>query len=617
MQARASDTGADADNCVSDFTGKNADISLGCSAQAPRYCETGDSGTATVPHGAYSQLIVPNGPRPRPGWEDILANSGLQARTLEDVREAMRASGPNDSDKVCAFNSLERICGIPLARIPLDYDHIRKVLADVSPISKGLNYRTWLNIRSRCNVAIKRVMAGNVPPPPPKSPLSDAWKALKTRLKPNHEQHTLSGFIEWANTQGLRPIDVDNNAFLDFDNYRGDNLREDAKRYRRGRVKIWNDLGAKCPDFGLVHITVHPISRHCTQIRWNELPVTLQNHTDCYLSWAGASNPFDPDAREKPLSATTLAKHKNWLLAAADTLVKSGVPASSIRTLNDLVSPDRVLTILKARLLKASGKHTTHNFHVGRTLLQVAAWLGLADDEVAEVRKIVACLKSPPSQMAPKNLKTIRPFGNPELKARLVRLPEQLFAEARRDLGYRRSRLSKLQAALAIAVLTLFAIRIKNLASLSFEVHVDLNEHCPTLFIPAEEVKNDVPLEFDIPPYLVALLREYRDELFPKLTGFQPVQLFADMDGHRKGDQAIREFVKKFTKHYLSAQINPHAFRHLAANAILDHSPGAYPLVQNLLGHTSSRTTADFYAGPNTLRAGRHHVKLLMNDLQA
>jgi integrase len=57
--------------------------------------------------------------------------------------------------------------------------------------------------------------------------------------------------------------------------------------------------------------------------------------------------------------------------------------------------------------------------------------------------------------------------------------------------------------------------------------------------------------------------------------------------------------------------MTPHQFRHLCAKLILDRNPGAYELVRQMLGHTSQKTTANSYAGIDTLRAGRAHAELV------
>jgi hypothetical protein len=50
----------------------------------------------------------------------------------------------------------------------------------------------------------------------------------------------------------------------------------------------------------------------------------------------------------------------------------------------------------------------------------------------------------------------------------------------------------------------------------------------------------------------------------------------------------------------------------LTAKIILDANPAAHELVREILGHTSIKTTRAFYAGPNTLRAGRAHAELIL-----
>jgi integrase len=62
---------------------------------------------------------------------------------------------------------------------------------------------------------------------------------------------------------------------------------------------------------------------------------------------------------------------------------------------------------------------------------------------------------------------------------------------------------------------------------------------------------------------------------------------------------------------YVGVRLTPHQFRHLAAKLILDHNPGAYELVQQLMGHKNLQTTINFYAGVDTRRAGRAQAELI------
>ena len=51
--------------------------------------------------------------------------------------------------------------------------------------------------------------------------------------------------------------------------------------------------------------------------------------------------------------------------------------------------------------------------------------------------------------------------------------------------------------------------------------------------------------------------------------------------------------------------VTPHQFRHLAGELILRENPGAYGLVQQVLGHINLKTTMNFYAADHSRDAGR------------
>jgi integrase len=57
--------------------------------------------------------------------------------------------------------------------------------------------------------------------------------------------------------------------------------------------------------------------------------------------------------------------------------------------------------------------------------------------------------------------------------------------------------------------------------------------------------------------------------------------------------------------------MTPHQFRHFAAKLMLEYSPGAFAATSQLLGHRNPKTTINFYAGIDTLTAGRHFDGIL------
>jgi hypothetical protein len=84
----------------------------------------------------------------------------------------------------------------------------------------------------------------------------------------------------------------------------------------------------------------------------------------------------------------------------------------------------------------------------------------------------------------------------------LVQLPEQLWAEVKRDSKPSFRALAKAHAALAIALLTYIPLRMQNLSDLAFDTHLFLRAGTgaiSTLELSNGEVKNKRDLAFDIP----------------------------------------------------------------------------------------------------------------------
>ena len=60
-----------------------------------------------------------------------------------------------------------------------------------------------------------------------------------------------------------------------------------------------------------------------------------------------------------------------------------------------------------------------------------------------------------------------------------------------------------------------------------------------------------------------------------------------------------------------------HQFRHLAAKLYLDRVPGDYATLQRLLGHSSLKTTMNFYSELRTEQAGVAYAEMLEADRAA
>jgi integrase len=166
---------------------------------------------------------------------------------------------------------------------------------------------------------------------------------------------------------------------------------------------------------------------------------------------------------------------------------------------------------------------------------------------------------------------------------------------------------------LALALLRICPLRIKNLAALNLERHITrLRPGSKVhLIIPAAEVKNKAPLEFKLPAEVVAILDRYIEEYRPRLVQGPSPWLFPARSGGSKPPGAFGVQLSKAIKQATGLIVNVHLFRHLAAQLILAAKPGAYELVRLLLGHKSAVTTTTYYCGSEQKAAFEYYDSIV------
>ena len=212
----------------------------------------------------------------------------------------------------------------------------------------------------------------------------------------------------------------------------------------------------------------------------------------------------------------------------------------------------------------------------------------------------------------------MRQFDDPAVLQRLFNFPSRLWAEVKRDAKPNVKTLVKAQAALAVAILSYMPIRLQNLASLTFDEDLFLQDGpraTSSLELSADKVKNRLELAFDIPPEVARMLIEYRNRIAPKVIGHRPDKLFVRADGTPKNQWSVAWLIRTYLKRRVGIELSSHQFRHLSAKVMLDAQPGNFETVRQLLGHKSLSTTVGAYAGIDSRRAGRHHQRLVEEAL--
>lgn len=534
----------------------------------------------------------------------LSTNPGLTVSRKRDLRSA-----------VTCFAKLK---DQPAEAIAMDLAEIRQSLDRMVPARAKISDKRWANIRSDLAAAIDasglRPMLKTADIKP-----NEAWRRLLANADPRIARG-LSRLARWASLRKIAPQAVDPSTIAQYVAELADATLVRRLRYVRSFVsKRWNELAASNPALGLHQVSFDGNGRVLKRIPWESLPSSFRADAERYLLWASVPDPLEEDARARALRPRTLRLQRQHLHSAASVAVAAGIANEQLTSLATLINPETFRTVLKQLWLQDGRKLSAYTHSVAITLIAIATdWVKARPETIATLKALRKKLGALPSGLTEKNETMLRAFDDARLLAALVQLPDRLWRQARRALPKSKGAFVTMQTALAIDVLLHVPMRMQNLSSISFDTHLHWAQgpRKPALItFGSQETKNAAALKFELPAGLADRLQVYRNQIAPAVIGSKPDKLFVTYQGKPKRQANIALAIQKAILRYLGVKMTPHQFRHLCAKIILDRNPGAYELVRQMLGHSSAKTAANFYAGIDTLRAGRAHADLI-NELR-
>jgi integrase len=539
--------------------------------------------------------------------------------TLQTVLDRLSAaSGLSPSrkrDLRSAVTCFAKLVDQPPAAIPMDLAAIRQSLDRMVPARAKISPKRWANIRSDLAAAID---ASGLRPMLKTAgvELDGAWRQLIAEAPPWIRQG-VSRLARWSSLRGIVPAAVNDSIIERFVAELHSSTLVRNLRYRSGLVRrAWNALVAQHP-MNLQSVIVKPNTRVLKRIPWQQFPAAFREDVREYLDWAAVPDPLDEGARARALSPRTLRLQREHIHSAASAAVGADVRIEQLTSLAILVQPEVARAVLRQLWQQDGRKLSAYTHGIVITLIAIAAeWAKAPPEAIATLKALRKKLGRLPSGLTEKNQAVLRIFDDPRLLTALVQLPDRLWHAARRARSHRS--FVDLQTALAIDILVHVPLRLANLSAIKFDVHL----HWPQgprkpalLTFGAQETKNSARLKFELPAFLADRIQVFRNEIAPAVIGRKPDKLFVTHRGEPRSQATIAIAIYKTILRHLGVKLTPHQFRHLCAKLDLDRNPGAYELVRQMLGHGSAKTTAEFYAGLDTVRAGRAHAELV-NELR-
>lgn len=551
-----------------------------------------------------------------------MAHMPLAARSLDQLCQAILAAPDLDPRKrqevASALRALAKALRLPMASISTLPADLVRLLKDFTPALAGFSAGRWRNAVSLTRFALAWAGLCTVPARFNQA-LSPAWAALIDQLNGPGDRYKLGHLGRYCTAAGIPPVQVDDQVMSNFlSDLQTRSLASDPRRKHRDAAMAWNRIVAACTEWPQQVVLV-PDNCHCFALPWTSFPSTLKDDADAYFDRLAApdpcgESPFDP---LRPASIKTRKKQLHLYISA---LVLQGVAAKELRTLADVVRLEHVAKGLEFYWNRAGKQASQHGGQIAGLIRSIAKhWVKVDSVRVDRLKAMARRITPRQSGMTTRNKDRLRPLADPKALAGLLTLPGCIRKEVTAAGMPTRSLALQLQTALAIEILLMTSIRIRNLSELKIGKNlIRGRDGGVTLVLFEDEVKNRVEHEVVLPDQTVRLLDLYLAKYWPLLAGHDAIFLLpGKQPGKPKCQDGIRQPLQDMIRKRCGLSFHPHLCRHLGAMILLKQNPGAYGQVQRMLGHKSINTTAAFYTGMETAAVMEHyhaHVAFLRGD---
>lgn len=517
-------------------------------------------------------------------------------------------------DMASALRTIAKVLGVELSELIADPGLLRRRLDRVSPEAFGISVRRWANVRTLLARSLE--LARPITPSRSYAELSPSWIALLSGLGFS-AQERVKPLLRYLSESGIEPCDVTLEILFAYrDAILNDRLRAKAEKTWDSLTWLWNKCARDV--LGWPKIIILRTSKRETYILdWSAFPASLKEEVDRYIERQSGRD-LSEDGPPKPWRETSCQTRIYQLRVAASILVLAGVAPEEITSISVLVRFENYQKILRFFYDRNEQKTSSHIAHLASFLKDVARhWVKVGEDERNRLTQLSFRLAVKRQGMTAKNRERLRPLDDPQKVQAFLDLSYRIRREMGQKRGSPRHKAVLAQIAIAILLLQTAPIRIKNLAQIDIRKHLISRGDRLYLVFDGPEVKNNEPIDFELPQNVVEMLSWYIREHRSILIKEPSDALFPGQKHAAKTQGLLGEQISKTVFKYTGMTFNPHLFRHAGGKLFLDIRPGEYEVVRRVLGHKSIDTTTKFYAGAETRSAGQHFASTIAQRLDA
>jgi integrase len=556
----------------------------------------------------FSQIDINQAfvPEDTPMFSDLIARIGEDGG-LKSTRRR---------DMISGLRRVAKALGLPPQDVPCHGRWLQPRLAKIAPAALGLSIKTWQNAVSNARSAMAH--AGIVERRINRiTDLSPEWQKLWASVLATGDktlQPALCRFVHFLNNTNITPKKVrDPHAHAYLEALTCNEISKSPQVSYRAAVNGWNLAVDRVPKWPKTHLSLENRQK-VIKLPQDAFPAGFIQDLEALMTGFATPDPLAEDGRTDALRPASIDQYRRQLLRFASEVVHSGVPIAHIQSLADLLQPDMAERGLRQMLLRNNNKSSAAISEVASRLCNFSKIIGQPAETQTNLHRLAQRLAVPAQKgMTPKNRDRLRVLQNDKTMQRLLNLPEHLFAHPPVGKANAYTKALAREDAVAIAILLVCPIRVKNLAG----IHLERSLQRPGdgrvyLVVVEDEAKTGRPIEFELPKDLVRLIDRHLASRSPHMCPAGTLWLFPQRDGNKSicPNQLSARIFKRVRKE-TGFEVNAHLFRHLAVMNWLDANPGGYEVARRLLGHSDVSRTISLYSGLEVKSATRAFADLI------
>ncbi|WP_026758874.1 site-specific integrase [Sediminimonas qiaohouensis] len=542
-----------------------------------------------------------------PMFADLIVRLG-QEQSLNPTRRR---------DMISGLNRVAKTLGRAPQDVPCHTRWLQPRLSKISPAAFGLTPKTWQNAVSNARAAMVHVgiverRANRI------TDLSQAWQKLWSGLLASPQSATLQPalcrFVYFLSNQGIAPGKV---RIKHAQAYKDALIRNEISKSPdvayRAAVNGWNLAVRSLPRWPRTKLPLEQRQK-IIKLAESDFPAAFLADLDHLILRLSQPDPLAENGRAKALRPTTLKQYRRQVIRFASELVHAGVPVEKIDSIAVLLTREMAERGLRQMLTRTENKTIKMISEVAALLRNLGRITGQDDATQKQLTKIAGRVATQPQRgMTAKNRNRLRVLQNDKSMMRLLELPERVFNRPPPGKSNDYTKALAREDAVAIAILLACPIRIKNLAGIHLEQHIQRpGDGRAYLVLTEDDLKNERPIEFELPKDVVRMIDRHLVTRCPHMCPAGTPWLFPRRDGMGPmvpGQLSTRIKTRVFK--VTGLEVNSHLFRHTAVMNWLDAYPGAYEVARRLLGHSDVSHTINLYSGLEVKSATRAFADLM------